>query len=253
MRRFAFFYLVLLCLLWRCTNDPPVQNRTSEGNIAAVVSDTSIASGAVLAEKYCQSCHLLPSPDLLDKKTWVENVLPNMGARLGIRPNDYDPFAGMATEDIAELKKLGIYPEKPILGEEEWKNLVRFYENFAPQHLPTQNQITSVSPTPPPFSPQLIEIGDQQFPQVTLLSYDPAAAVLFIGDHLKLYALDQQGEILRNWETLSPSSDIAIKDQGIFLLSIGEFNPSDKKEGVFFPLTIAPNERAGDYVITELP
>jgi hypothetical protein len=253
MRRFVFFYLVFICLLCRCTNDAPLQREEPDRDTSATAGNIDYTAGAVPAEKYCQSCHLLPSPDLLDKKTWVDQVLPNMGARLGIRYNGYDPYAGLPDEDIAELKKLAVYPEKPILSEEEWKNLVNYYEGLAPQQLPTQNQISSVSPAPPPFSPQLIEIGDQQFPQVTLLSYDEGAEALMIGDHLKLYALDQQGNILRSWETLSPSSDIALKDEGIFLLSIGEFNPSNKKEGVFFPLTIAPDQKAEDYLITELP
>lgn len=254
MRRFIFFLLVFLLIFWHCTSDAVLQAKKPDHSTPASVVDPSFAPGAALAEKYCQSCHLLPTPDQLDKKTWTESVLPNMGGRLGIRTKNYDPFMNMNEEEEAEIRMLGIYPEDPILGEEEWKNLVKYYEDLAPQQLPTQNQFTSaVSPTPPPFSSQLIEIGDQQFPQVTLLHYNQSAEALLIGDHSKLYALDPQGNMLRSWETQSPSSAIALKDQGIFLLSIGEFNPSNKKEGVFFPLTIAPNEKAEDYVITNLP
>ena len=45
----------------------------------------SSLSGEALAKQYCGSCHLYTAPDLLDKKTWKESVLPNMGWRLGIR------------------------------------------------------------------------------------------------------------------------------------------------------------------------
>src|SRR5688572_28738645 len=47
-------------------------------------SNKSIKRGKVLAATYCQSCHLLPEPSLLDSKTWQEGVLPAMGPRLGI-------------------------------------------------------------------------------------------------------------------------------------------------------------------------
>ncbi|HRP33809.1 MAG TPA: hypothetical protein PKV73_18055, partial [Agriterribacter sp.] len=45
----------------------------------------SIPDNKARALLYCSSCHLFPEPSLLDKKTWVNNVLPNMGWRLGIR------------------------------------------------------------------------------------------------------------------------------------------------------------------------
>src|SRR4249919_2039535 len=48
------------------------------------VSDESIDMGKQLAATYCQSCHLLPDPSLLDAKSWEQGVLPEMGPRLGI-------------------------------------------------------------------------------------------------------------------------------------------------------------------------
>src|SRR5690348_8737836 len=50
----------------------------------AGVRDADIARGEVLAAKYCLSCHMLPSPGLLDAVTWEKGVLPAMGPRLGI-------------------------------------------------------------------------------------------------------------------------------------------------------------------------
>jgi len=55
--------------------------------------------GEALAKKYCASCHLYPEPQLLDKKTWREGVLPNMAMRLGIRMPGQDPFKDMDTTD----------------------------------------------------------------------------------------------------------------------------------------------------------
>src|SRR3954468_3326784 len=47
-------------------------------------SNSSIAAGKQLARTYCASCHQLPDPSMLDRKSWENGVLPQMGPRLGI-------------------------------------------------------------------------------------------------------------------------------------------------------------------------
>ena len=36
-----------------------------------------------LAKQYCGSCHTFPDPALLSKKTWTDQVLPQMAFRMG--------------------------------------------------------------------------------------------------------------------------------------------------------------------------
>src|ERR1700712_2772578 len=47
------------------------------------ISRNSVDSGAVLAQKFCVSCHAFADPSLLSADVWKESVLPNMGPRLG--------------------------------------------------------------------------------------------------------------------------------------------------------------------------
>ncbi|MBU1822550.1 MAG: hypothetical protein KKG00_13705, partial [Bacteroidetes bacterium] len=54
----------------------------------------SADSGKLLAQQYCQGCHLLPDPSLLDKKTWTAGVLPNMALRLGLSVPGSDSYEG---------------------------------------------------------------------------------------------------------------------------------------------------------------
>ncbi len=61
----------------------------------------SLVQGKQLALIYCSSCHLFPDPSLLDKDTWVNNVLPNMAWRLGIREKGYDPYTDVIPEERA--------------------------------------------------------------------------------------------------------------------------------------------------------
>src|SRR5437667_11621650 len=44
----------------------------------------SQSNGEKLARVDCAACHMFPNPDLLDKKTWVSGVLPQMAPRLGL-------------------------------------------------------------------------------------------------------------------------------------------------------------------------
>ena len=43
------------------------------------------SKGERLARNSCAACHLFPEPALLDKKTWVSRVLPEMALRLRIK------------------------------------------------------------------------------------------------------------------------------------------------------------------------
>ena len=79
---------VLAILLIRCTN--------SESKEKPV---TANLDGEALAKKYCTSCHLYSSPQMLDKITWQKAVLPGMARALGIQYYNGEPYAdpGYAT------------------------------------------------------------------------------------------------------------------------------------------------------------
>src|SRR5687768_10219479 len=78
--------------------------------------------GKLLAEKYCESCHSFPEPELLDKKTWANYVLPKMGLLLGFRRL----HSGAYFDD-------GKLPETlPING---WNQIINYYLSQAPDSL----------------------------------------------------------------------------------------------------------------------
>src|SRR3954467_15125720 len=75
-------FIVLVCSLSTisfvgCNNIP-------RNNSHREISNSDIREGKELAATYCQSCHALPNPNMLDAKTWENSVLPAMGPRLGI-------------------------------------------------------------------------------------------------------------------------------------------------------------------------
>ena len=237
------FLLLLASLVWQCQT----KDSASES-----MAGTEIDSGEALARQYCTSCHLFPTPDLLDKVTWTEKVLPNMAARLGFRTKGYHPFEGVDSTEISDLKRLNVYPEMSAISEESYRQIVTYYQNAAPESLPPQGRDTPVSSKPSPFNIDLIKIGQKEVPQVTLLEYEPIQGILFIGDHLQLYGMDRNEKMIGSWQMQSPSVDIDITNEGIMVLSIGKFDPSERKEGVFFPLTLRGNQSAENYVIPDL-
>ncbi|MGR3660340.1 MAG: hypothetical protein ACU0CA_04010 [Paracoccaceae bacterium] len=85
--------------------------------------------GAALARAWCSGCHQFPSPQLLDRKTWIDNVLPEMGARLGFqtfRDGTYRPSTDTPP---------GVYAEAPLMDAAEWEQIIAWYESEAPERL----------------------------------------------------------------------------------------------------------------------
>ena len=95
-----------------------------------------------LARQYCGSCHLFPEPNELDKKTWENGVLPQMGLRLGFSgPSPYT----QDTFDINLVAKL--LPKNPVITSDEWQAIKNFYINNAPDSLEAPEKIKSTTLT----------------------------------------------------------------------------------------------------------
>ena len=197
--------------------------------------------GKQLALKYCQNCHLFPEPDLLDKKTWVSSVLPNMGLRLGIREAGKNPYADMDVADVNIMKDLAIYPETPLISKEEWLEIIKYYENEAPSVLPPQKTEITLTNQLPQFKAQYLTLTTKKLPRTTLLKYDKTASLLYIGDaQNELFVADSTWRLKNVIKTESPAVDMDFpKNKSPRLLTIGKLNPSDQKLGRLFSLDMS--------------
>ena len=86
---------------------------------------TANDSGKQLVNMYCGSCHQAVQPSELDKKSWLNNVLPAMAPRLGIKVwsgNQYFPG------------------EKPLISFNDWTQLVAYFRREAPDSLALPQQ-----------------------------------------------------------------------------------------------------------------
>ncbi|MEP2239656.1 MAG: hypothetical protein ABJI22_14910, partial [Maribacter sp.] len=86
----------------------------------------------VLYENYCASCHMAPNINDLPKHIWKDNVLPEMGARLGIITPEHHPYYKHSFDEQIAIIKTGIYPSRPIIKEEDWKLLADYIVKMAP-------------------------------------------------------------------------------------------------------------------------
>lgn len=193
----------------------------------------SVLEGKQLAIKYCSSCHLFPNPSLLDKKTWVNKVLPNMGWRLGIRAKNEDPYADIIPEERALMRQLNTYPDKPVITSTDWKKIVQYFEQEAPEIPLPQKEHNSISNTLPLFSSRYIAFDDKILPKTTMLKFDSISNELFAGDAgNKLYILNNHFEFKSAWNVESPPVDIDFpRSEPPRLLTIGSVSPSDQKNG----------------------
>jgi VCBS repeat protein len=100
-----------------------------------------LSRGQELANVYCSSCHLEPSPDILPKKSWPV-ALAYMGYMLGMDNIDYLVDHPEFAQDNVKSKrtylvKENMIPGAPLLSESDWESL-RFYyvESAATEPLP---------------------------------------------------------------------------------------------------------------------
>lgn len=211
-------------------------------------------TGEELAKTYCATCHLFPSPSLLDKKTWKESVLPNMGWRLGIRKPGDNPYAKLEKEEAQLVKALHVFPEDALLPPADWQKIVAYYVQNAPDTpLPQKN--------PPVFDTLLknfhaeaFSFTKTQLPQTSLLKYDSSSRLLFIGDaRHELYAMKQNLTLLASWKLESAPVDIDFHvPASPQVLCIGSLKPSQKASGSFYAFDTATATMNGPKKINHL-
>jgi len=240
-RRSLASLLPLWSLLAACDagGGNPRTSRTAPASVASTLS------GQELAARYCQGCHLLPEPAMLNKQTWRNWVLPAMGHRLGIydRPGvREDSLLAGPGGDL--VRQAGIFPEQPALPHAEWDRIVDYYLSLAPTELPQ-----------PPERP--LRMGLSRFrvripafrarpPLTTLVRIDSASGRLFIGDTKQdfstLEILDRRFQPVQSLGLESAPADVRVAGDSLDVLLMGRLLPSDAPSGLLRKLLRRPGE-----------
>jgi hypothetical protein len=210
-RNVTFIFLIARGFSW-ASNLPPIKIQVGAST-----------DGKTLATQVCGSCHACPDPDVVDKKTWREQILPRMETRLGVALPDYN-----SSPEGPLIKELRIYPEQPLITQAQWDAIFDYYVTTAPEKALPQD------PRPP------IEVGLQQFDPIpgrfrfapaltTFVKISPATHSIFLGDdHAKIVAiLDANGKLKSSVPFTNVPIALVEQSKGIYVTSIGSFVPSE--------------------------
>ena len=196
----------------------------------ADVKDDSIAAGEALAVKYCQSCHMLPSPDLLDATTWDKGVLPQMAPRLGIFEYKYQRYPNNSMDPNVGRS---FYPSAPLLSGQEWGNIIAYYTALAPDTLPPQQRADPIRANALLFQVELPAGGDSSPPATCFVKYEPSVHQVFTSD-INGHSFKRWNTRLEQLSTREVSGaivDMAGDSSDYITCNIGAFAPNNAKSG----------------------
>lgn len=146
--------------------------------------------GEKLAQTYCASCHLLPSPEMLPKNVWQYSTLPYMGIMMGV-----------ATEINGLEKPLSDYailrPASQMISDEDWLKIKRYYLANAPKTLDMPNY-ENLEELTGRFEIQKTNVTIQgaTIPNFTAVTIDTINQKIIAGDQSNrvIWVLDQNGK-----------------------------------------------------------
>ncbi|MDQ2721355.1 MAG: VCBS repeat-containing protein [Bacteroidota bacterium] len=194
------------------------------------VSSINIEKGEALAKIYCQSCHMLPDPSLLDTKSWEKGVLPEMAPRLGIFNFGFEVYPRSRDKNIGN----NFYPSQPVMSLTDWQNILDYYTATSPDSLPAQKRNEPIKTGLSFFK---VEIPQINYPMaatcyVKINSQDTSHPII-ISDAIKqnLYFINRKLEITDSVIGAGPVVDIDFTKSFLLACNIGVLNPNNGKFG----------------------
>jgi hypothetical protein len=174
----------------------------------------------------------MPSPELLDRDTWLRGALPLMAPWLGLARLDYDSMP-----DGEVLRAARIHPDEPVYSLDQWRRVITYFATHSPIEPP---------PQPPRQTPH--QIGSrfhietwkltEQPAFVSVLKVDPSRKRVLVGDgqEKSLRAVDANGQTL--WRVPVPSGPVAVQrhQNRLIVTLIGRMFPSDQPAGQIWVL-----------------
>ncbi|HVZ97822.1 MAG TPA: VCBS repeat-containing protein [Chitinophagaceae bacterium] len=190
---------------------------------------SAVDKGKALATQYCQSCHLLPDPSLLDKNTWEHGALPAMGPHLGIFQYGFESYPSRRADRDVDSN---YYPPKPVISLQQWQNIIDYYVGAAPDSLPPQHREYPIHTGLPLFMPEFPALSDNP-PATGLIKIDSSTHTFYIGDVIqdKLYRFNERLKATDSVKTRGPLVGLDFEKNNMLACNIGILNPNDGKHG----------------------
>jgi len=182
------------------------------------------SEGEKLARTYCAACHEFPEPALLDKKTWLTGVLPQMAPRVGVHGKSL-------FDEMSRNPLMVVLPN--AVSDKDWEKIVAYYRELAPDTLPPQSLPAPVTVDPDffktgPFVPRM-----QSSAIITLLKIDSIHQRLFVGEagSNRLRIFDWNRRLMSSLTLGSPPTDLIVDGDSVLVLESGILDPNDQPKG----------------------
>lgn len=206
----------------------------------ADVTTKSISKGEELAKVYCQYCHMLPDPSLLDSKSWENGVLPQMGPRLGIFSYGFKNYPRLHDSYLGD----DYYPKQPLLTQDDWQNIIDYYTATSPDSLPPQNRKYPIKNGLPLFNAEIPGIKYQKS-ATSYLKIMPGDSLhsIILSDAVKqnLLFINSKGGITDSINGAGPIVDIDFSSNKLLACDIGVLNPNNGKFGKGMVVNVTPS------------
>ena len=205
--------------------------------ILALSSCNQQKSPEQLAQRHCSACHAFVPPDALDKKSWEDDVLPEMAFRMGL---DVSRLSSLREDDLDIILKT--LPPRALVTDQEWKLISQYYITNAPDTLAVTERPAPSALTQ--FSASAVPLKMQSNTMLTMVEYNEDIKNYFIGTRRgKLYQLSTTLALEDSFALGSPPSAIHFESRGSALLSgMGIMDPSEQEAGCVIRLSLSDGE-----------
>ncbi len=149
--------------------------------ILAACKESREQEEVALNNTYCASCHTAPDIPELSKKIWKDDILPEMGARLGIRENDYDPYMGLLFTEMEVILITSVFPDKSIINPDDREVIREYVLRLAPDS--TRNPAQEKYPAGiPKFTEHPISLDSNGRSFISFLKFDTVSNKFIVGE-----------------------------------------------------------------------
>lgn len=188
-----------------------------------------------LYQARCAACHIPPDIQSLSKELWKNKVLPDMGARMGVRNPNYNPYKGRSYQEQEAMMKSGIYSLPQTIKNEDWQLLQDYIIQQAPDSVSMPNrEITHHEIAI--FGPRPISFDTLPGLMFTYLNFDGPSGKIELGDMAgRLLNYDYTTGRLRYLNAYSrPITAFNKSQHTTYITAVGKLNPSEIPSGRVF-------------------
>lgn len=190
----------------------------------------------MITRRHCSGCHLFPEPALLDKNTWANQTLPAMGPHLGIFEYKGEEYPRDLTADLPE----NFYPERALLSENEWQDILDFYAEMSPNRLESSVEYDEIIRDELFFETMRPSYRSDSNPMVSAITFDRGNRLIYMADANleRIVIFNSDLEVVNSFKVPASVAEITIINDDsepgrkeMLITYIANIGPSDALDG----------------------